>query len=268
MATYGRDNQFFVNPETARAVEEYLVGVGKELTDKRYTPHVEEINGGHYLFYNGQFSRVERFNEKDVPVPETVRFFTLQGLVDYILTDVDGIFTQEKEKFIVRVSDEKHVQILSKPLGYHRKRYVVADCVAPVPEIKFDRHMQTEEFQTMLQTCFEESENRNIVLTLAGSVHKEQSMRKSDDGMKQTVTIKDGVSTYADITFKNPVNLTPLRTFHEVKQPNSPFVLRFDEEGKPALFNGDGGAWKLKAVQNVVEWLRNQLNGKNVEVIG
>ncbi len=255
-------------PETARAVEEYLIKVGQELSDKKYEPYVLEINGGHYVFCNGESKLIRRFNEEDDPTPEAVAFFTLQGLIDYIKTDVDGIFGDEAERYIVRVKNETMVEILSKPLGYHQKRRIIAYCKAPVPEIKFERHLETEEFQTMLQTCFEESENRNTVLTLAGSVRREQSMRKSDDGMKQTVTIKDGISTLKDITFKNPVILTPMRTFHEVEQPASPFVLRFDEEGKPALFNGDGGAWKLVAVTNVVTWLRAQLDGCNVEVIG
>lgn len=257
-----------VTPETARAVEEYLVTVGKQSYEKRYEPVVKEINGGNYVFYDGKMNQVRRFTEQDEPTAQPVAFFTLQGLIDYIKTDVDGIFGDKDKRYIVRVANETRVDVLSKPLGYYKDRATVAYCKAPVPEIRFNCHMETEKFQTMLQTCFEESENRNTVLTLAGSVHREQSLRKSDDGMKQTVTIKDGVSTFADITFKNPVTLTPLRTFHEVKQPSSPFVLRFDEEGRPALFDGDGGAWKLKAVTNVVEWLRAQLDGCNVEVIG
>lgn len=265
---YSKNNVIPYSPETARAVEEYLVNVGKESYNNRYEPKVQEINGGTYVFYDGKLNHVKRFIEEDEPTAKSVPFFTLQGLIDYIKTDVDGIFGDENNRHIVRVANETYVEIVSKPNGYYKRRATVAHCEAPIPNIKFNEHMDTDTFQTMLQTCFEESENRNTVLTLAGSVHREQSMRKSDDGMKQTVTIKDGVSTFADVTFKNPVTLTPLRTFHEVDQPSSPFVLRFDEEGRPALFDGDGGAWKLKAVTKIVEWLRHQLDGYNVEVIG
>ena len=61
--------------------------------------------------------------------------------------------------------------------------------------------------------------------------------------------------------------LTPLRTFYEVEQPTSPFVLRFNEDAEAALFEGDGGAWQLRAVENIKNWLTAQLIGCNVEVI-
>lgn len=60
---------------------------------------------------------------------------------------------------------------------------------------------------------------------------------------------------------------SPLRTFYEVEQPSSPFVLRFSENAKVALFEGDGGAWKLEAVENIKKWLRTKLYGENVHII-
>jgi|LSQX01.3.fsa_nt_gb hypothetical protein len=65
----------------------------------------------------------------------------------------------------------------------------------------------------------------------------------------------------------DPVELTPLRTFHEVEQPSNPFVLRFSENAQAALFEGDGGAWMLTAVENIRAWLADALTGYNVEVI-
>ena len=91
-------------------------------------------------------------------------------------------------------------------------------------------------------------------------------MQTADDGVSQKVTINKGVVTAEDVTIKNPVYLVPLRTFYEVEQPASPFVLRFNEGADVALFEGDGGAWKLKAVKNIKDWLDNQLKDCNVEV--
>ena len=53
----------------------------------------------------------------------------------------------------------------------------------------------------------------------------------------------------------------------EVEQPESPFILRFNENANAALFEGDGGAWKLRAVENIRAWLAGKLEGCNVEVI-
>lgn len=112
------------------------------------------------------------------------------------------------------------------------------------------------------------SENLSLVLKLAGCVKKEQSMQTADDGVSQRVTVNAGVATAADVTVKNPVQLTPIRTFREIDQPDSPFVLRFNENAKAALFTGDGAAWHMEAVARIAEYLRSNLAGYNVEVIG
>ena len=58
---------------------------------------------------------------------------------------------------------------------------------------------------------------------------------------------------------KPRVPLRPFRTFQEVEQPESEFLLRMDEEGNIGLFEADGGMWKLKARQTVKAFLEEQL---------
>lgn len=127
--------------------------------------------------------------------------------------------------------------------------------------------MDPETFQIMLQTCFEDSENRAKVLLLSGNLRKEQEITTADDGVSQRVTVNAGVASVAGVTVKNPVELTPFRTFREIEQPNSPFVLRFDENARAALFTGDGKSWQLEAVGRIAEYLRLMLAEYNVVVI-
>lgn len=256
------------NPETARAVEEYLISTGVKLQEANEKPEVLEINGGVYTFFCGRMNRMERVLPDDLPEPSSVTVFSLNGLVDMIRADVDGMFAEGQPMHIVRVTDETTVEVLSPALGFNKVRHRRILCQAPVPRIRFGQYLETEDFQVMMQTCFEKSDARDMVMTLAGSVSKEQSMRKSDDGMTQTVQVQTGVVTVGDVSLKNPVPLTPLRTFYEVEQVTSPFILRFDENAKAALYEGDGGAWRLKAVSAVADWLRRNLEGLNVCVIG
>jgi hypothetical protein len=116
-----------------------------------------------------------------------------------------------------------------------------------------------------LDTFF--NENRAKVLQLVGNLRKEQSMQTADDGVSQKVTVNAGVVKAADVIVRNPVPLTPFRTFREVEQPESPFVLRVNEEARAALFTGDGSAWKLQAVARIGGYLRHNLQGYNVVVI-
>lgn len=49
------------------------------------------------------------------------------------------------------------------------------------------------------------------------------------------------------------------RTFLEVEQPESQFLLRLNEKGEVGLFEADGGMWKLAAKKNVSTYLENAL---------
>ncbi|MDL2276354.1 hypothetical protein LJC02_01750, partial [Breznakia sp. OttesenSCG-928-G09] len=66
--------------------------------------------------------------------------------------------------------------------------------------------------------------------------------------------------------------VAPFRTFAEVEQPNSRFLLRVREGGEMALFEADGGAWKLEAQNNVSTFIRKELeqeiNDGAVVVVG
>ncbi len=260
-----------VSPEAARAEIEYLLKFGRDAqkaSEEGNKPVIFKFGNEEWIYQGGRIQRYKPADPDHIISPETFNTFSLDGLIDFIRADVDGYFQDEKVKCLVRVSSPTHVEVFTPITGHWKERMKLAACVATVPEITFGRFIDPEEFQIMLQANFLPSENRALVLKLVGSLRKEQNMETADDGVSQRVTINAGVATAADVTVKNPVVLTPLRTFQEVQQPESPFVLRFDEDAKAALFTGDGGAWKLQAVAAVVDYLRNNLAGYNVEVIG
>src|SRR5437870_4623366 len=77
--------------------------------------------------------------------------------------------------------------------------------------------------------------------------------RQGSDGFSQTVTVKAGITRVEKAIVPNPVTLIPFRTFREVEQPSSSFILRLTggEKPKAALFEADGGQWKLEAIKNI-----------------
>lgn len=247
---------------------EYLVSIGANAKEQEGKPVIEEINGEKYLFFGGEWCRIEPVHPEEEPAPEPFVAYTLQGLVDFIKADVDNLFKDHENVCTVKVCSPTKVQILSPLLGnWKRRRLVFAECIASVPDIAFGKFLEPDSFQVMLQTKFLETDNRGLVLKLSGSLRKEQSMDIADDGVSQRLTVNTGVATAANVTVKNPVELFPMRTFCEVEQPSSLFVLRFNDKAEAALFDGDGGAWRVKAVENIKNWLRFQLQGVNVEVI-
>lgn len=263
-------NPTTLTPEAARAEVEFLLTAGmkmqRELNDLQ-RPQTFTVGDQTYISTGKNYERVRPVLPDKIVRPGTFETFSLDGLIDFIKEDVDGYFKDPARKFIVRVSSPTEVEVISPVTGFWMERLTVARCEAVVPAINFGHFKDPESFQIMLQTCFEDSENRALVLQLAGNLRKEQSMQTADDGVSQKVTVNAGVATAADVIVKNPVTLTPYRTFREVAQPESPFVLRFNEDAQAALFTGDGSMWKLEAVNRIAEYLRNNLLGYNVKVI-
>lgn len=73
------------------------------------------------------------------------------------------------------------------------------------------------------------------------------------------MTVRDGVASLAHAKTPNPVTLRPYRTFNEVEQPASQFVFRVNKSANLALFEADGGKWKLDAVKNISDYLKTEL---------
>lgn len=249
-----------INPMTADAMQ-LLYDLGRN--DRAFT--VQEINGR--LYTNAkELMPIDKY----APAPDVFTARTLTGLVDWLRNDVDKL-AEKHGTLYVSVYDVNGVVVLSPLTGESNSRQMLAQCVVEMPKIFFDCYIDQEDFVVMMQTHFVKGENRDGVLSIAGNLRMDQDATTADDGMSQRVTVKQGVATVAETTVKNPVMLAPHRTFPEVEQPSSPFVLRFKkEEGvqpKVALFEADSGAWRTEAISIVGKWLKAQLNGVNVVVI-
>jgi len=61
------------------------------------------------------------------------------------------------------------------------------------------------------------------------------------------------------VAIKPRVMLTPYRTFLEVEQPTSEFLLRLNDEGEVGLFEADGGMWALTAKDRIAAYFEEKL---------
>lgn len=205
---------------------------------------------------------------EDAPVPEPYTFFTLDGIVDYIKANVEGLIPSDTEDdLILHVVDQCTVRLMSHPSANQKKRYCIAKCEAHVPLIRFGQWLDSESFNTMLLSTFIPTDSREVLFKVISNLVKEQNCNLADDGVSQVVTVKQGITTASNITFKNPVCLQPMRTFPEVDQPESNFTLRVNENALISLHEADGGAWKNEAVANIKNYLSEKLAHQNVVVI-
>lgn len=194
---------------------------------------------------------------KPEPMPSALGFATLGSLVEYVRWNRDDL---DLSKCVLHVASPLNV-ILRGPLtGEQRQRPAFAQATANdlVADLlgKFQRQ---ETFVIAMQTRFASDGDRDVVLGLVGRLRDEQTIESEDDGVTQHVTQKAGVHVARQVAVPNPVTLAPFRTFREVEQVTSPFLLRVkrgDDGPGVGLFEADGGAWQLAAVERVAEWLR------------
>lgn len=91
----------------------------------------------------------------------------------------------------------------------------------------------------------------NIIQTqvLGGEVSDKQMDAVYEEALEAVLTALNGEAGLSDLD----------APFLEVEQPASDFLLRLDKDGRPALYEADGGAWKLEAKRNIAAYLGEQL---------
>ncbi len=71
-----------------------------------------------------------------------------------------------------------------------------------------------------------------------------------------------GVVLVEQVQIPKPMVLRPFRTFCEIEQPESKFIVRVrDRHGdfQIALFEADGGAWEMSAIHRIREYMEMHL---------
>jgi hypothetical protein len=235
-----------------------------------------------------QFSRPESVTYTSKPVhlllpPEKKPLIvnTLQGLIDLYKADFDGM--KGEETVLVHVLSPTVVQIESSDVDdYGRQRvYVRAEYPeAHIAKFKYGVFLNPEAFIISAHTCFQRVKIENddgsmakdldYVLKVASAISAGRERTDTDDGISQTVQMKAGVTLKSEETLRGRVNLAPYRTFSEIDQVISEFVFRAhgNEDGAElALFEGDGGRWRLAAVDALSELLKDEFADAPVPVI-
>lgn len=191
---------------------------------------------------------------------DTLKLTTLTGFVDFCIKEK---LLSEKAACI-HVESEANVSVLSNVGGTFLTRTVFALAVPILPAFPFGTYLSHSEFMIAMQSKFMDSVDRTTILRVLGTVKEEAVRTSMDDGVTQKVTASAGVVLQSEVTVPNPVILKPFRTFLEVEQPPSQFVLRVksDKAGdlpSAALFEADGGRWRNEAMASIAEYLAGKI---------
>lgn len=194
----------------------------------------------------------------EVELPARYSVDTLEALVKLIRTE--GV--AQAPLLYVRVDSARRVMV---DTTYTHKEYAefsrlpLYEAVSDVPSISVNESISQERAIVELQSLYAITEDRDYLLSLLSRIDVNQGVSSVDNGIRQEVSVKTGAVLKEQQTVQPIVHLQPYRTFLEVEQPASDFLLRLDKEGRPALFEADGGAWKLEAKRNIAAYLGEKL---------
>ena len=228
-----------------KELAQYIVGMSK--------PELVDINGM-------QFSdrKLIRYDYKE---PEPLHFKSITGFLDYIATDCDSTYGES----FIHIKDYDRIEFLS-PLNDENTREIYAICEPDKINIAFDRFIERESFNIMLQTGFVENDELKDILKYIGNMSDKAVRTVGDDGISQEITIKSSTQGLIDVFIPNPVILKPFRTFTEIEPVESKFVFRLKEGGYCALFEADGGAWKIETMHALEDYVGGVCTALGIDI--
>ena len=189
--------------------------------------------------------------------PDTLPLHSLDALVKMVRTEAANL----AEPLYITVPDHLTVRCFGQPdpdARYFRQVYYEA-AATDVPGFR-DGFREQEKAIIELRSRFAPGGGVDYLLDLLSRISKDSGVVTSDNGVSQTVEARQGIALKAAVQLRPRVPLRPFRTFQEVEQPESEFLLRMDEEGNIGLFEADGGMWKLKARETVKAFLEAALS--------
>ena len=177
----------------------------------------------------------------------------LDSLCKLIKTELDKIGTT----VMIRVVSYDRVEVFTTYLQAFT-RYQLYSPRADIPGFRTG-FREREQALIELRSLFLQNEGVAYLLGLLSRMSEQSQVDTHDNGVTQTVETVQGIALKANETIKPRVSLAPFRTFLEVEQPESEFLLRVSEDGKIGLFEADGGVWKLEAKQNICQYFDERL---------
>lgn len=221
-----------------------------EKIEKMAGPKTFDIAGEHYASAN--LVRIDP--KKDFP--KTISLTGLDSVCKMVVNEANDLFPGDQ--VLIQVVDYRRVRVFTT-LDGEMDRCWLYECEADTPRVKTGTFMGHEEAVIQIQSLYIPNDDTRYLLKLLSSVSKESKVSSNDNGVSQTVEARTGIALTTNEVVRPHVSLCPFRTFLEVPQPESMFLLRLDNNGQIALIEADGGVWKLEATRNIAGYFEENL---------
>ena len=232
------------------------------MIDREFIEKIEDMTGPKVIeTVQGTFSDKHLYRIEN-ELADTIVLSSLSGLAEMIKQEMN----EYNLPLFVRATSAERVHVFGAIRDdMQRERPFTAE--AKFIGFDFNEYISIENMIICLKSRFAPTEDRDYLVQLLGNITDQQSVQTKDDGITQSATVKSGIQLVGEQRIKPIVTLKPYRTFLEVEQPASDFLIRL-KDGRAALFEADGGAWEREAVKNVADKLRDLLEDvPNVHII-
>lgn len=190
--------------------------------------------------------------------PCTLELNSLDSLCQMVKKEAKVFAGSGDGMLIVDVDQHNRVFVFTSYDNKWRRKQPYS-CAADVPSITIGKYMSQQQAIIELRSLFIPNEDSRYLLNLLSRISSDSNVSSVDNGVTQRVEAKRGISLMENVEIKPRVSLRPFRTFLEVDQPESEFLLRLDDNGNVGLFPADGGVWKLEAKRNTADYIRDLL---------
>ncbi len=193
----------------------------------------------------------------EIDSPSEKSLTSLDSVVKLIKTEAAKLYAGP---FYITVPAFNRVECFVQPVA--DKRYIrstlysanATDVPGWDPEVK----LPFERAAIALQTRFQKTTDSDYALRLLSQITCGGKVTYNDDGVAMSVITQKGISLQGTETIRPLVSLKPYRTFQELEQPASVYLIRIDERGI-SFIEADGGMWKLTARQTIKAYFDTEL---------
>lgn len=233
-----------------------------ELARKAQKSEPVTVGERSYLFgcdRSGEPYYCEIKKSDDTYYPECMNVKTLDAFVNYILAGIKN--GEIKDKLYINIVSPTCVVAETPVNDYGKRKLIVKAERYNLRNFAFGQYTSFENFVVSLQSQFLPTEERNNLLSSLKLMTQSNEVHTEDNGVSQSVVAKAG-ATLGAVQVSPIWELKPFRTFTEIDQPRSLFLLRLTQTGDSASFalhETDGGAWAISAMQVIKEYLTGNL---------
>ena len=195
--------------------------------------------------------------KEDLEMVESIGLSSLDAMIAFVKTEA----LYSEDRVFITIPDVMTVKCFTTPredLRWNRK-YLYTAKATDVPGWSEKTTLSFEEALIALRTRFQPATDTDYALRLLSNITTGGKVTYNDNGVATSIITKRGIDLQNNEAIKPIIKLRPYRTFQEIEQPESQFLIRINERGI-TFMEADGGMWKLEARKTIKKYLEAALS--------